>query len=351
MKNNMINKQSEIHARCNKICKVHYGNTLYNNLDIVDCYLPNGPANKARSISHYCSCDVLRSILNNRCLRFSDVRFLNDATEFVEIIPIINHVLDKGKYENAFKKLIQESDEMRQLESYVQSYTGRIRSTGSHETVSYRTYTCSFSGDGDALGLWNSYTLPGDGVSIRFKHAKDIFGVCRKAESADVEKLGNNIIARRGPVIYRDKDKEKCIRRLFEDLNNVFQVAAEDIDKFKNLILASFVDAVNNLRCFFKNEAFEFEKEYRIVLNVPENLLRFDVNSDEFKTGQFKRGNILIPYIDFPINIKSIKKIVLNPIMKEQDGMFELGIKELLWQNKMEDVKVYKSRIPLRKYY
>ena len=146
MKNNMINKQSEIHARCNKICKVHYGNTLYNNLDIVDCYLPNGPANKARSISHYCSCDVLRSILNNRCLRFSDVRFLNDATEFVEIIPIINQVLDKGKYENAFKKLIQESDEMRQLESYVQSYTGRIRSTGSHETVSYRTYTCSFSG-------------------------------------------------------------------------------------------------------------------------------------------------------------------------------------------------------------
>lgn len=75
------------------------------------------------------------------------------------------------------------------------------------------------------------------------------------------------------------------------------------------------------------------------------------MNSDEFKTGQFKRGNILIPYIDFPINIKSIKKIVLNPIMKEQDGMFELGIKELLWQNKMEDVKVYKSRIPLRKYY
>ena len=63
------------------------------------------------------------------------------------------------------------------------------------------------------------------------------------------------------------------------------------------------------MRCFFKNESFACENEYRIVLKIPE----------EFR-------------------------------LREENSMFELGIRELLWQNKMEDVHIFSSGIPIRKY-
>lgn len=52
----------------------------------------DGIGNKVSRICHYCSVDVLKNILENESLRFSDVRFLNDSTEFIEIIPLVKYV-------------------------------------------------------------------------------------------------------------------------------------------------------------------------------------------------------------------------------------------------------------------
>lgn len=52
-------------------------------------YAPDGFANKVSGISHYCTVDTLKEILNKGCLRFSDVRSLNDLTEFIDIIPLL----------------------------------------------------------------------------------------------------------------------------------------------------------------------------------------------------------------------------------------------------------------------
>lgn len=102
---------------------------------------------------------------------------------------------------------------------------------------------------------------------------------------------------------------------------------------------------------FFKNESFECENEYRIVLRIPEELLLpNEWNSDIAEKGQFKRGNILIPFVDYKFNKNSIEQIIINPFIREENGMFELGIKELLWQNQMEDVHIVHSGIPIRKY-
>lgn len=46
----------------------------------------------------------------------------------------------------------------------------------------------------------------------------------------------------------------------------------------------------------------------------------------------------------------SVKRIVINPYIKEESDIFELGIKELLWMNQMEDIHVVHSNIPVRKY-
>ena len=34
-----------------------------------------------------------------------------------------------------------------------------------------------------------------------------------------------------------------------------------------------------------------------------------------------------------------------------EGNYFELGIKELLWQNEIHDVMIYHSGIPMRKYF
>ena len=66
--------------------------------------------------------------------------------------------------------------------------------------------------------------------------------------------------------------------------------------------------------------------------------------------GVFKKGNILIPYVDYKFKLESIKGITINPYEKETDSMFELGIRNLLWVNGLETVKIAHSNIPIRKY-
>ncbi len=60
-------------------------NTLYKEQTIIEMYAPDGFANKATGICHYCTVDTLKAILNKECLRFSDVRFLNDSTEHIHV--------------------------------------------------------------------------------------------------------------------------------------------------------------------------------------------------------------------------------------------------------------------------
>ena len=105
------------------------------------------------------------------------------------------------------------------------------------------------------------------------------------------------------------------------------------------------------MRCFFKNEFFECENEYRVVLKIPEELLLSNKCSDDIvEKGQFKRGNVLIPYVDYKFKKESIKQITLNPYINKNDSMFELGIEELLWNRQMVDVHIVHSGIPIRKY-
>ena len=61
-------------------------------------------------------------------------------------------------------------------------------------------------------------------------------------------------------------------------------------------------------------------------------------------------GAPLIPFVDYKFKRDSIKHIVTNPFIREENSMFELGIRELLWQNKMKDVHILSSGIPIRKY-
>lgn len=342
---------NNIFARCMAISMSHFLNTPYKEQTITEMYAPDGFANKASGICHYCTVATLKEIINNGCLRFSDVRFLNDSTEFIEIIPLIENVLSCDEYTSDFRKLILESVEMGELKEYHQSYTGFSRITHKYEQKIYRTYTCSFSTENDSLSMWNYYASSGEGVSIAFNHSWDMFEGSDKSEVNIGEKLKNDIMIYRGLIVYKREDKKKCMMELLNALQQIYNEAKDKIKKYRGHILFAFKESINHMRCFFKNESFACEKEYRIVLKIPEELLLAEeCSGDIFKKGQFKRGNILIPFVDYKFKRDSIKHIVTNPFIREENSMFELGIRELLWQNKMEDVDVFSSGIPIRKY-
>ena len=171
--------------------------------------------------------------------------------------------------------------------------------------------------------------------------------------------LENGIVIYRGAVIYDEEEKRICIRNLLDQLSNLYEDIKDNLEECSELLLSTFKTAVNHIRCFFKTSDFKIEKEYRIALMVPEELILKKIhphkeNDEELKQikecGVFVRGSNLIPYIDYKFNLKSIKKIIVNPY-KEKNSMLELGIKEYLWMKKMEKVEVIPSGTPVRKYF
>ena len=66
---------------------------------------------------------------------------------------------------------------------------------------------------------------------------------------------------------------------------------------------------------------FSCENEYRVILKIPEELLLEETTGQDgiLKKGQFKRGNILIPYVDYKFKRDSLKEITLNPYVKEKE--------------------------------
>ena len=320
---------------------------MYSSQDVA-----SGIGNKASRICHYCSVDVLKAILESESLRFSDVRFLNDSTEFIEIIPLLKYVVLHGEYAQEFVDMILSDEIIKELELYKQLGVGKEKNTQKLLEKMYRTYICSFSTNRDSLAMWNYYATSQNGVNITFDFAWNLFNGSNNSDINSKDRLMNDIIICRGPVLYKRSDKEKCIKALIDNLYDVYKKES-DVKKYQNHIKWAFKGAVNNMRCFFKNDFFSCENEYRFVLKIPEKLLlEEDSEMNEIMgKGQFRRGNILIPYVDYKFNKKSLKEITLNPYIKEQDSLFEVGIKELLWQNKAHDVMIYHSAIPMRKYF
>lgn len=91
--------EAEVFASCLALSRCHFLDTPYEGDPFSD-ELNSGASN----VCHYCTIDTLLSIIEKQCLRFTDVRFLNDSTEFLEIIPLIEHVLTNGNYSSSFKQ-------------------------------------------------------------------------------------------------------------------------------------------------------------------------------------------------------------------------------------------------------
>lgn len=98
--------------------------------------------------------------------------------------------------------------------------------------------------------------------------------------------------------------------------------------------------------CFSYDDSYIEKNGKPISISLPLEEKAFD----EKRTRYFFEG-LLPEGFTRKCVADSLKGITLNPYVKEKESVFELGIRELLWQNKIHNVQIYRSAIPMRKYF
>ncbi len=305
----------------------------------------DGPGNWGAELFHYCTIDVLKSITREKKLRFSDIHFLNDTTEFIESIRLLKVIIEKQKdsMNEELYNILTDKDILDSLQDYHQRYSfyppiSDERTIDSIKPIC-KVYTCSFCMDMDLLPMWNYYAHGAGGVSINFSELERHMKVGKD----------KNVKLIWGKVWYKESDKRLCIEALLKDISGLF-LLVPDKEYRNDMIKTAFISAMNNMRIFMKNENFSTEKEYRAVLIVPEEVVRNKQIPKEYNVGHFNRGNIIIPYIDVPFAAECIKYIIVGSGMAGDFSLIKLGLEDWLLQQDLADIDIYQSNVPMRKY-
>ncbi len=317
---------------------------------VFNYYEADGAANWGYDLFHYCTIETFRSITekNNKedieaRLRFSDIRFLNDTTEFKEAVRLLKVAIEKEKssMDKELYKLLTDRNIFTELDKYFQRYPFEKPINQNKNVDSIlpvcRIYTCSFSMDGDLLPMWNYYAHGIGGLSINFRELKE------NMQKNDKVKLVW------GKVWYEEDDKIQCIEAFLKDIIELFH-QIPDINCREEMIQTVLINAINNMRLFMKNEKFSTEKEYRAVLIVPDEIIKTSKLPEKYKSGHFNRGNIIIPYIDVPFESDSIKNVIVGSGATDNFALIKLGLEDWLSKQDLNNINIYQSSIPLRKY-
>ena len=92
------------------------------------------------------------------------------------------------------------------------------------------------------------------------------------------------------------------------------------------------------MRCFFKNIDYDYEKEYRIVLKVPKDIIDSCSIKGEIKAiGKNEKDQ---RYVDYGIHKECIKRVSICPFLSNSDiDEANCEIKDILRSNKLETVE------------
>lgn len=307
----------------------------------LDYYTVDGAANWGYDIYHYCRLDILKKIINNKQLRFSDIEYLNDTTEFEEAVRILRIAVERKKafMDKEIYDILIDEDVLNELKSYSQRYPfyppiNQNINLDSEKPIC-KVYTCSFSMDGDLYPMWNYYARETDGISINFTGLKDQMKAAEKVKIVW------------GKVWYTEEDKSQCIEALLED---VIQLFSEIPDKKcrEDMVLEVLISVINNMRIFIKHEKYKAEEEYRAALIVPEEVINKKELPVNYKQDTFIRGNTEIPCIDVPFDLVSISNIIVNPYC--DFNSIKADLENWLQKQNLNNVRIYKSNVPMRRY-
>ena len=265
--------------------------------DIVSTSLlsPKSSSNKPQMVYHYTSINTFEKILASRSLRFTNLRDVNDTSEYYYGLELL---IDKiSTYEN--RRGIK-------LEKRIPHAFLR------HIFFTDCLYNASFTENGDDLVFWNSHYIDKNkAVAIGFETAK---------LESDKYILNHCIYGDPYP-----KDMDANTYMMFRD----FYLHPESISKDLRFIKMTFDIA------HIKNKVFEPEKEWRLIF----------LPSMKMKYCQFKRENKICRYFDIPFNIEALTKVVVGPAGANIYHNLEL-VNDIVRKSSI-NIKIDYSKIPL----
>lgn len=294
---------------------------------------------KAKPIFHYTSIGGLQGILSSKTLRFTNIKYMNDKDEIIAGL-------------DSIAKACKASEEER--EKLFSSFI-------SHGT---QTFVCCFSLEEDALPMWNYYTkeINNQGYNIEFDDKKLVESILR-----------NNPVLHGcgfafGNVDYSKDNDSEYSRIITNELLSSMQLSISKL--FLTMTKGAFVNQSSNInesvlkdweekisdtenklkpnnlpiyfyngeKCsfekvplgdclyFIKRDCFRQEREFRIVITVPDELLP---KMAEEKVYKFQVSNgALVPYIELKFIEDVVKSIAIAPTV--QSDLVELSIQDFV---------------------
>ena len=234
-------------------------------------------------VYHYTRRGGLQGIFNTKVLWATNIRYLNDASEFSTAVQVAEAVLDE----------IGAND----LEKYKKTALDKFRSwIAPQNNQQYQAYVCSFSEDWNSLSQWRSYCKAGDGYAIGFD-----------TKALNELALGQSF-SQLVPCLYDELPQKRLISSLLVAELDQFHPDS-DPNQFAGSCLLKFL----RIAPLVKNKGFEEEREWRLVAalrpNPPPGL--------SFRSGK----SMVIPYIKFSLTKGTgagnmglpVKEVVVGP--------------------------------------
>lgn len=198
------------------------------------------------TLYHYCSIETLLKIIQNKTIRISDVRKMNDYAErrwiYQEFISCF--------HSDSFLQQIndEKKEEVKLALEHITSFWESYLLPGG----SYPEYVFCLSGKGDVLSHWRGYGDDGYGVAIGFR-------------KETLEKLlsDEHPCFRITKIDYDGQQQIQTVsKRIIEDINHD-RLAGEPLSQF----------FISQMRCdsvTMKNPAFSEENEWRLIFSPNE---------------------------------------------------------------------------------
>lgn len=269
------------------------------------------------NLFHYTDALAIKSILENRELWLSDIRFLNDSQEMNDgvkyIVDELNSELPELGLDVGFT--------MYARDFLLETFDDHV----SLNIDEQPTFVCSFSEAGDQLSQWRAYG------------------------SYAIEFYAENLHSDMGlfPCVYEEAEKKSIAKEMVQDaIHGLTKGMVEhegEIDPDSLIHLSVLVRTAS----IFKDPSFYEERETRCAMDVPVIDSRVKFRS---------RGNVLIPYITQRFSLSAIKAIHIGP-MRDQELAYT-SMKALIAKvthdfieaggDEISEIDIFKSSVPYR---
>lgn len=295
------------------------------------------------TLYHYTSAEGLKGIIENKAIRFSDYRFLNDIDELEYGKDVFSQVLSEletemSEYSNYISQWKEElnsieNGRLKYLRPVSQSENGGINCIQC-ESENYHYYLLSLTTLSDNKDMWNMYsgTNPGYRIKINGNELMKYFYSIRDSFMSK----GFLFSSEHRMQVFYGEDAHNFIKQAL-----LYEFSTENISITQSGSIFKYI-------AFVKDEAFRSENEYRLGFCFVDAMDNSEINKDNDKKVFVNKNGVLYPYMEFqnfPFG-KIVEEIMISPYNKSE--LAEIGLKEFLKENKLGHIKVEKSRIKIR---